>query len=409
MTRPLRFCHLTTFFPPLNFGGDGIIVYRLSQELAARGHHVEVVHDADAYSLIAAGRPTPTGYPAPPGVQVHTLAGFPIVGPLVTHQLGVPGLKARRIRGILEAGRFDVVHFHNVSLLGGPGLLTYGPRDAVRVYSLLEHWLVCPMHVLWKFDREPCVEKACVRCQLAAGRPPQLWRHTPLLRRSLGSVDVFLAPSESTRARHLQELDIPIRVLPLAVGPEECDDYVPFARERPFFLFVGRLERLKGAHTLLPAFRRFPDADLVVIGDGAYAREVRRQAEGMTNVQFFGWRPEREVRGARRAALAVLVPSLTAETFGLVAVEAWAHGKPVIAHAMGALPELVEQSEGGLLYRNEDELLHALRRIHADGELRGRLGANGHRAWLERWTTAVFADNYLAVIDEVAQAKRRGI
>ena len=153
MTRPLRFCHLTTFYPPLNFGGDGIGVYRLSRELAARGHHVEVVHDADAYALVAGGRPTPTGYPTLPGITVHTLRGLPVVGPLVTQQLGLPGLKARRIRRILDAGRFDVLHFHNPSLIGGPGLLKYGPRDAVRLYTLFEHWLICPTHVLWKFDR----------------------------------------------------------------------------------------------------------------------------------------------------------------------------------------------------------------------------------------------------------------
>lgn len=58
MSRPLRFCMITTFYPPYNFGGDGIFVQQLSQELARRGHHVEVVHCADAYRLLA-GRARP--------------------------------------------------------------------------------------------------------------------------------------------------------------------------------------------------------------------------------------------------------------------------------------------------------------------------------------------------------------
>jgi hypothetical protein len=41
--RPLRFCMITIFYPPYNFGGDGVFVHRLSNELARRGHHVRAV------------------------------------------------------------------------------------------------------------------------------------------------------------------------------------------------------------------------------------------------------------------------------------------------------------------------------------------------------------------------------
>ena len=47
----LRFCMVTTFYPPYHFGGDGIFVYRLSELLASRGHKVDVIHSADAYHL----------------------------------------------------------------------------------------------------------------------------------------------------------------------------------------------------------------------------------------------------------------------------------------------------------------------------------------------------------------------
>src|SRR6185503_12688951 len=53
MNRSLRFCMITTFYPPYNFGGDGIFVYRLSNALAKLGHHVEVVHCQDSYLLLA--------------------------------------------------------------------------------------------------------------------------------------------------------------------------------------------------------------------------------------------------------------------------------------------------------------------------------------------------------------------
>jgi hypothetical protein len=51
MSGSLRICMVTTFYPPFNFGGDGITVRRLVNTLAERGHHVEVVHCVDAFDL----------------------------------------------------------------------------------------------------------------------------------------------------------------------------------------------------------------------------------------------------------------------------------------------------------------------------------------------------------------------
>ena len=50
----LRFCFLTTFYPPHNFGGDGIAVQRLARGLVRAGHQVTVVHDTDAFAALSA-------------------------------------------------------------------------------------------------------------------------------------------------------------------------------------------------------------------------------------------------------------------------------------------------------------------------------------------------------------------
>ena len=52
MSGPLRLCMVTTFYPPFNFGGDGITVQRLANALAERGHEVEVVHCVDAFDML---------------------------------------------------------------------------------------------------------------------------------------------------------------------------------------------------------------------------------------------------------------------------------------------------------------------------------------------------------------------
>ena len=106
MNRPLDFCMISTFYPPYNFGGDGIFVHRLSNELARRGHRVDVVHCTDAYRLLARREPQ-ASYADHPNVTVHGLRSpFGFLSPLATQQTGFPLFKSSRIRQILAKG-FD--------------------------------------------------------------------------------------------------------------------------------------------------------------------------------------------------------------------------------------------------------------------------------------------------------------
>src|SRR5262249_27357569 len=100
MDRPLRFCMITTFYPPYTFGADGIFVHRLSNELARLGHQVEVIHCIDAYRLRARQPPTQS-YENHPNVTVHGLKsplGF--LSPLASQQTGFPFFKFARTRRI---------------------------------------------------------------------------------------------------------------------------------------------------------------------------------------------------------------------------------------------------------------------------------------------------------------------
>jgi len=186
----LRFCFLTTFYPPYNFGGDGIGIQRLARGLVKAGHQVTVIHDVDAYRALDAGRAR-SEPPEPEGLEVVRLRSrLGALAPLLTYLTGRPLVHGATLRGVLARGRFDVVHFNNVSLVGGPGLLAYG--GGVKLYEAHEHWLVCPAHVLWRHNREACTGRECLRCVLHYGRPPQPWRYTGLLERRLGDIDAFI-------------------------------------------------------------------------------------------------------------------------------------------------------------------------------------------------------------------------
>lgn len=407
---PLRFCMISTFYPPYAFGGDAMYIHRLSNMLARRGHEVDVIHCVDSYRALARG-PLPSGYRNEPGVTVHGLvSGAGALSPLATHQTGFPLFKGRQIRRILAAKRFDVIHFHNISLVGGPMILRYG--RGVKLYTLHEHWLLCPTHVLFKFKREPCVKPSCLRCTLIYRRPPQLWRYTGLLRAALRHVDALIAPSEFTLRRHRNGgLDIPIVHIPHFLGGRPAEGQPPPAPDglplpsRPFFLFVGRLEKLKGLQTVIPLFRDSSHADLVVAGDGEYAAELRALAAGCDRIHFLGRLTPAQLRAVYARAVAVLVPSITFETFAQVIIEAYAVRTPVIVRDLGPMPEIVAESGGGLVFRDDAELLEAMERLTSDRDLRDTLGQNGYAAYRSRWTEEAHLERYLSLIEQIRARK----
>lgn len=88
MGRPLKFCHLSTFYPPYSFGGDAVFLHRLANTLAQRGHEVDVIHCADSYHVLRPG-PPPNQISNHPGVTVHTLKSpWGFLSPLVAQQTG---------------------------------------------------------------------------------------------------------------------------------------------------------------------------------------------------------------------------------------------------------------------------------------------------------------------------------
>ena len=366
---PLRACFVATFYPPYNFGGDGIVVQRLARAMARLGHQVTVVHDADAYDVLAHGtRPQPAP-PDPAGVQVVTLrTRLPRLSSLLTQQAGYPVVNRTRLRQLLGGNQFDVIVFNNVSLIGGPGLLGYGGA-AATVYMAHEHWLVCPTHVLWRHARERCDSQECIRCQLHYHRPPQLWRQTGLLDRQLDHIDVFIAMSNFSRNKHREfgfprEMDVLPCFMPDAL-PRLAADIARSPHERPYFLFVGRLERIKGLDEVIRAFAHYPDADLLVIGDGEHGTELRRLAAGNPRVHFLGRVAVDDLSPYYRNAIAVVIPSVGYETFGMTVIEAFSHETPVIARRLGPFPELVQASGGGELFETEPELVAALQALQS--------------------------------------------
>ncbi len=179
--------------------------------------------------------------------------------------------------------------------------------------------------------------------------------------------------------------------LQLAAGGVADTATTPTRRAR--VLFVGRLVYYKGLDTLLEA-AKYVDAEFVIVGEGPWYPRLLKKVTGTglaDRVRFAGNLDDAGLAEQLRSCTLLVQPSCTSsETFGLSVLEAMAFGKPVIVTALGTgLDELVRTADCGLIVAPNDshQLAGALSRLLANPAERNRLGANGRRAFQQRYTS----------------------
>jgi glycosyltransferase involved in cell wall biosynthesis len=142
--------------------------------------------------------------------------------------------------------------------------------------------------------------------------------------------------------------------------------------------------------------------DLLIAGTGNYENELRVLADGNPRIKFLGTLPQNELGCLYFHAIATIVPSITYETFGMILIESFARKTPVIVRDLGALPEVVADSNGGFVYRTESELLQAIEQLGSSPPLRRRLGENGYDAFLKQWTGNAHLDLYFGYLARIS-------
>jgi glycosyltransferase involved in cell wall biosynthesis len=123
-------------------------------------------------------------------------------------------------------------------------------------------------------------------------------------------------------------------------------------------------------------------------------------------VQFLGRVPPDDLSRYYQHAIATIVPSLCYETFGIVLIEAFRQGSPVIARRLGPFPEIVDRSGGGELFHTNEELVSAMHRLQHDPAHRDRLSRSGYRGYVEHWSESAVIPQYLEIVRRAAA--RRG-
>jgi len=276
---------------------------------------------------------------------------------------------ARALRRLLDYAPCDVAHVHSAHHFSAATLRALARRDIPVVWTLHDYLAICPVATLFTADEvcERCrggrfyqaVRYRCAQSGLAGSAVAALDSAWMRWSGALASVRRFIAPSDFA-ARMAVAFGLPEDRLVTIHYFAPVDKWPPEAMpERGPITFIGRLYRQKGAHVFLEALARLrlPAGQRVVIaGDGPELAALKAQAErlGLSQVAFTGALDEAGVHRLLRESRVVVVPSIWYEVLGIVILEAFAVGRPVVAAAVGGIPEVVIHGQTGLLCQPGD-------------------------------------------------------
>lgn len=411
----MRILMLSQSYAPVT-GGVERIVEDLSGELVRRGHEVAV-----------ATLRQPTGAPPRPddGVELHLLGTS-------VHRL--PGIRFDSERRhappspdpvtVLELGRLvrrwrpDIVHAHDWLVYS---YLPLARRRAAPglVLSMHDYGLVCAIR---RFLHKGSVcsgpgWRKCIDCarqpfNFGAVKGPAValgvrsWE-----RRTRRDIDVFLPVSGAVAAGCRLGDDEESEVIPNFIGdlpdaPAGADEVLAALPAEPFLLYLGDVTLDKGVGVLLRAYRRLDSPPPLVLVGRAFLEEVH----SCPGVHALGPLPHDVAIEAVRRSLFTVVPSVLPEAFGLVALEASAAGKPVVASQLGGLPDIIVDQDTGLLVpaKDVDALAAAMARLLADPELRGAMGGRA-RGRAAQFSADAVVPRFEAAYQRALDARRAAV
>ncbi len=280
----------------------------------------------------------------------------------------------REIRALVRVSRPDVAYVHNVFPLISPSV--YHTLYALRiptVHVVHDFRLWCPNAVFYTNGH------ICERCKYGNFTNAFLhrcYRESYLLSalysaslslnrlcRMMDKIDAFVCLTESSKQK-LIEVRIPIEkifIKPNFIAAPAVHSASSNGTNN-YILYIGRLSAEKGLWTLVRAFERLGEAVLRIVGAGPLEDSLKTYVrdKGLRNIEFQGYRQGREKCELLKNSLFTVVPSEWYETFGLVVLEAYAAGKPVLGARLGSLPWIIEENKSGILFEpgNVDDLVN---------------------------------------------------
>ncbi len=367
-------------------GGEEIVVQNEAQNLRDHGHEVHVL-----------------------SISNHEIVTR---WDVLNVALNAPYSQRSRVmlKGVLSKIKPDIMHVHNFFPLLTPSIFDASDSEGVpSILTLHNYRLLCAGANL---SRDGKICEICVRASPYSAVKYRCYRQSSLAslavarmiarHRRAGTwqnrVTRFIALSEFSKSKFIQGEFPPEKISvkgnfmkdPLPDSPEHTTA-VPGGHSA---LYLGRLSSEKGVRTLIEAWRSM-DIPLRVVGDGPQLLALKEQAPPPPLVEFLGHCDREKVEREIRRASFLVVPSECYETFSMATMEAYAHGKPVIASRIGALQEIVTDGVTGLHFEsgNSDNLVAKAKQICENPKVYSELCRGARNKYLSDFSPKVNYEN----------------
>jgi len=386
----------STFYPPYHIGGDAVHVKYLAEELAKRGHEVHVLHSLDAYSVKRRQIPRQA---ESKGVFTHPMGTPFSLSAYEAYVFGGASPVTRRFHTLVKETKPEIVHHHNVSLLGYKILRKRS--SYLNLYTAHDYWLICPQSNLLRRGNRICEKASCIFCGLAYKKPPQLWRYHTGFKEAIEDIDILIAPSNYLKAKITHELPIEAVTIPNFVptppnriAPSEFSNYL---------IYVGALEEHKGILLLLEAYKElanYTGLKLAIVGDGMLRRKVDRLIHEYaleSIVISLGWVDRSLLYALLRDATGLVIPSVCPDNAPLVSLEALSVGTSVVGSDRGGLPEILSTLDRELVFswEHNGDLRRAVGFLLENYE---NLAKKAYKAYRENFSAEAYLTSYAKLL-----------
>jgi glycosyltransferase involved in cell wall biosynthesis len=388
----MRVLVLINRFPPHHGGGYGLRFGEIVGELRRKGHRVSVVTSTTGVGRVVEEE-SGVYRALTPQPEIH---GARAVAAMARDSFR----DGRRLRRALRRERPDVVLVGNFFGLSSALWNVLRAWGAPLVLDVSNEWLLdlAGSHGNWfRIWEKPSARARGAVLKGLARRALDAWPGGYLRTRfpGLGASRIY-----ATAPHMIEDLkraavvgDVPLAVCPSGIV---LDDFPFRPSDRPMsrLLYVGRLKAVKGVHTAIEAVAALPPTfRLTIVGlpdDAEYAGDLKRLAarpdvEG--RVTFADPVPRADLVRVFHEHDVLVFPTVWAEPFSRLILEAFACGLPVVATPTGGTPEAVRDGTTGLFFPPEDAdaLAERIRTLADDAALRGRLIEEGRRLVVERF------------------------
>jgi glycosyltransferase involved in cell wall biosynthesis len=298
---------------------------------------------------------------------------------------------------LLNDIKIDFAHINVIHHYITPTILKIlKKRNIPIIWTLHEYTPICPDSIFVSHDQicercfggkfYNCITHSCKKGSYLASTVAALENYVHKYLNYYAYVDYFVCPSVFQYEKYKQFNFFNEKLVQVYHGYDyagiEKAKLTPVKSDEKYIVFVGRLEKIKGVHTLLKTMQTCPEILLKIIGDGTQEEDLKtfKNAHQLNNVTFLGKKSKQETLEVINGAEFLICPSECYEVLGFTVVEAMALGKPVIGAAIGGISEMVIDNYTGLLFEpgNAEQLAEKVKWLYEKPDFVAEMGKNAN-------------------------------